>query len=107
MADFVDQEKTCRDCNSKFLFTAGEAAFFAEKQYTPPNRCKPCRDKRKNGTQQSFNQARPQARPEPSFEYVTRPRMVVDAPAPSRQDREDRERRRQKNRREWDNDDQW
>lgn len=42
-----DEERTCRDCNNVFVFTAGEQRFYEERGFTPPNRCKPCRDKRK------------------------------------------------------------
>jgi len=33
----------CCDCEQQFLFSAGEQDFYAEKQLTPPKRCKPCR----------------------------------------------------------------
>ena len=45
--DFEDSELECADCRNQFVWTAGEQAFFAQKQFTPPRRCKPCRDKRK------------------------------------------------------------
>jgi len=47
MSNETDQTLNCRDCKQPFVFTAGEAKFFAERQFTTPNRCKPCRDKRK------------------------------------------------------------
>lgn len=47
MADYTDQEIQCRDCSDKFVFTSGEQSFFAEKEFSAPVRCKPCRDKRK------------------------------------------------------------
>lgn len=47
MSTDSDQTINCRDCNQPFVFTAGEAKFFAERQFTTPSRCKPCRDKRK------------------------------------------------------------
>ncbi|CAN5194819.1 zinc-ribbon domain containing protein [soil metagenome] len=41
----------CSDCNSEFVFTAGEQAFYAEKGFTnQPRRCKNCRDSRKAGS---------------------------------------------------------
>jgi hypothetical protein len=43
----ADQVIQCRDCPNQFTFTAGEQAFFAERQFTPPTRCKPCRQRRK------------------------------------------------------------
>lgn len=42
-----DQTLTCRDCNAEFIFTAGEAQFFESKGFTPPQRCKSCRARRK------------------------------------------------------------
>ena len=37
----------CADCGEKFLFDAGEQAFFWSKGLSEPRRCKPCRQKRK------------------------------------------------------------
>jgi len=48
----IHQDKTivCKDCGSEFVFTASEQAFFEEKGFAnEPQRCKPCRDARKNG----------------------------------------------------------
>lgn len=45
--DYQDEERTCRDCKRGFSFTAGEQRFFSERGFTPPIRCKPCRDSRK------------------------------------------------------------
>lgn len=42
-----DQELLCRDCKKGFTFTAGEQAFFKERNFGPPVRCKACRDSRK------------------------------------------------------------
>lgn len=47
MSDYTDREITCKDCKSTFTFTAGEQEWFADRQYTDPARCKPCRDQRK------------------------------------------------------------
>jgi hypothetical protein len=44
---YEDISLDCSDCHQPFTFTKGEQAFFAEKQLTPPKRCKPCRQKRK------------------------------------------------------------
>lgn len=46
-SQYQDQQITCRDCKGTFTFEAGEQAFFAERQFTPPTRCKPCRQARK------------------------------------------------------------
>jgi len=45
------QDKTivCKDCGQEFEFTASEQDFFDERGFTnEPQRCKTCRDKRKN-----------------------------------------------------------
>lgn len=47
MIETKDQILTCRDCNKQFVFTEGEQAFFAEKQFVAPTRCKVCRQLRK------------------------------------------------------------
>ena len=47
------QAKTivCKDCGQTFVFTAGEQEFYAERGFqNEPQRCKSCRDKRKNGS---------------------------------------------------------
>jgi hypothetical protein len=47
MSNDTDQTIDCRDCRIPFVFTAGEQKFFAERQFTPPTRCKGCRQIRK------------------------------------------------------------
>ena len=44
---FKDKFLICADCGEKFLFDAGEQAFFWSKGLSEPRRCKPCRQKRK------------------------------------------------------------
>ncbi|RPF49106.1 CxxC-x17-CxxC domain-containing protein [Hydrogenoanaerobacterium saccharovorans] len=47
----MNQDKTliCKDCGAEFIFTAGEQDFYAEKGFTnEPQRCKACRNSRKN-----------------------------------------------------------
>lgn len=45
-----DKTLTCKDCGAEFIFTASEQDFYAEKGFTnEPQRCKPCRNARKNG----------------------------------------------------------
>ena len=39
----------CSDCRTTFGISAGEVAFFEEKGFALPRRCKPCREKRKGG----------------------------------------------------------
>lgn len=43
-----DKELTCKDCGSKFTFTAGEQTFFQERGFSEPVRCKSCRDAKKS-----------------------------------------------------------
>lgn len=45
--DFVDRTLTCVDCGDQFPFSAREQAFFAEKGFQPPKRCKSCKQVRK------------------------------------------------------------
>lgn len=46
---FVDKSLICRDCNTSFIFTAGEQEFYASKGLlNDPVRCPPCRNARKN-----------------------------------------------------------
>ena len=42
-----DQTLLCEDCFKPFVFTEKEQDFYARKGFTPPKRCKPCRDERK------------------------------------------------------------
>lgn len=42
-----DKKLTCIDCQTEFLFSERDQAFFAQKQFTDPKRCKPCRDIKK------------------------------------------------------------
>lgn len=48
MSEFYeDKTLNCRDCKQPFVFTGGEQRFYAERQFTEPNRCKPCRAAKK------------------------------------------------------------
>jgi hypothetical protein len=42
-----EQRLTCADCGREFAFSAEEQAFFREKGYNPPKRCKECRQAKK------------------------------------------------------------
>ncbi|MBO5050806.1 MAG: zinc-ribbon domain containing protein [Clostridia bacterium] len=47
---YQDKTLKCKDCGNDFVFTAGEQEFYAEKGFqNEPQRCKACRDARKNG----------------------------------------------------------
>ena len=46
---YEDKTLICKECGEEFVFTAGEQEFYAEKGFeNEPQRCKPCRDARKN-----------------------------------------------------------
>ncbi len=48
---FEDKTLICKECGKEFVFTAGEQEFYAERGFqNEPQRCKPCRDNRKNAT---------------------------------------------------------
>ena len=48
---YEDKTLVCKDCGKEFVFTAGEQEFYAEKGFTnEPQRCKACRDAKKNAT---------------------------------------------------------
>jgi len=42
-----DKTINCRDCRQDFTFTEGEQDFYAQREFSEPKRCKPCRDERK------------------------------------------------------------
>jgi CxxC-x17-CxxC domain-containing protein len=44
-----DKSLTCVDCGVQFAFSARDQAFYQERGFQPPRRCKNCRDKRKTG----------------------------------------------------------
>ena len=48
-----DEHIPCADCGTSFVFSASEAAVFAERGLTPPKRCKECRRARKDRATQS------------------------------------------------------
>jgi CxxC-x17-CxxC domain-containing protein len=54
-----DEQITCADCGRSFVFTAAEAAFYAEKGLTAPKRCKECRAARKQGRGRGASSGRP------------------------------------------------
>ena len=46
---YEDKNLVCKECGNEFVFTAGEQAFYAERGFqNEPQRCKACRDARKN-----------------------------------------------------------
>lgn len=51
---FEDKNLTCKECGEEFVFTAGEQEFYAQRGFqNEPQRCKNCRDARKNASRQS------------------------------------------------------
>jgi CxxC-x17-CxxC domain-containing protein len=48
--EYQDRSLTCVDCGAKFIWTAGEQVFFADKQFkNEPKRCKECKVNRSSG----------------------------------------------------------
>ena len=46
---YEDKTLVCKECGKEFVFTAGEQEFYAERGFqNEPQRCKSCRDTRKN-----------------------------------------------------------
>ena len=43
-----DKKIICKDCNKEFTFTVREQEFYQSKGFTEPQRCKECREIRKN-----------------------------------------------------------
>src|ERR1051325_10105770 len=50
MAEAADKTLTCVDCGAQFTFTARDQAFYQERGYSAPRRCRDCRDKRKSAS---------------------------------------------------------
>ena len=54
---YEDKTLRCKDCGKEFIFTAGEQEFYASKGFeNEPQRCKECRDARKNASRQQREQ---------------------------------------------------
>ena len=46
---YEDKTLVCKDCGAKFVFTAGEQEFYAQKGFqNQPQRCKACREAKRN-----------------------------------------------------------
>jgi CxxC-x17-CxxC domain-containing protein len=45
---YTDKILVCSDCAQEFVFTASEQDFFAQRGFTEPKRCAPCRSARKS-----------------------------------------------------------
>ncbi len=44
---YTDKILTCSDCSQEFTFTASEQEFYADRGFSEPRRCGPCRQSRK------------------------------------------------------------
>ena len=67
-----DVTKVCIDCGVAFSITSQEVAWYARLDYLIPNRCRPCRVKRR-GSQRARTMLRPDtAGDRPTFD--TRPK---------------------------------
>jgi CxxC-x17-CxxC domain-containing protein len=44
---YTDKILVCADCGQQFVFTASEQEFFAQRGFSEPKRCAPCRNARK------------------------------------------------------------
>ena len=48
---YQDKTLVCKECGAEFTFSAGEQEFYTERGFqNEPQRCKACRDARKNAT---------------------------------------------------------
>ena len=51
---YEDKTLVCKECGKEFVFTAGEQEFYAERGFqNEPQRCKACRDARKNAAREA------------------------------------------------------
>ena len=66
-----DMQLTCSVCQQPFAFTASEQAFYQERGFQVPKRCKDCRQARRSGRQR-----RPPQRPS----VDTTPRTLYPVP---------------------------
>ena len=44
---YTDKILVCADCSQQFVFTASEQDFYAQRGFSEPKRCAPCRNARK------------------------------------------------------------
>ncbi len=61
---YEDKTLVCKECGNEFVFTAGEQEFYAERGFqNEPQRCKACRDARKNSARGPVSTSRLPAPP--------------------------------------------
>lgn len=46
--NYQDVRIKCQDCGTEFIFSVAEQKWYEEKGFTPPKRCRYCRNRRKN-----------------------------------------------------------
>jgi CxxC-x17-CxxC domain-containing protein len=44
---YQDKSLTCSECGAEFIFTSKDQAYYTERGFAAPKRCKPCRDAKK------------------------------------------------------------
>lgn len=54
------QYLTCIDCKADFEFTERDQEFYADRGYSTPKRCKPCREKKKAKFEERDRNSAPQ-----------------------------------------------
>ena len=70
---YEDKTLVCKECGKEFVFTAGEQEFYAERGFqNEPQRCKACRDARKNAARGGQGSFRAQVRPSGLLQRVLR-----------------------------------
>lgn len=50
----MDQKIKCQDCGEDFIFTERDQAFYQEKGFEPPKRCRNCRNARKDARNSKY-----------------------------------------------------
>lgn len=63
----ADIEITCFDCRNQFTHSERDQEFYASQDFSPPKRCKPCRDikKARKSVEDASKYAQSQGQPEP------------------------------------------
>lgn len=51
---YADKTLTCQDCSTQFVFTERDQAFFAERNFTEPKRCRTCAKTRRQALRQDY-----------------------------------------------------
>ena len=71
---YEDKTLVCKECGKEFVFTAGEQEFYAERGFqNEPQRCKACRDARKNAARGPRSLRSLRRRGQGSFRAQVRP----------------------------------